>query len=126
MWVNVKAWPLNTALYVQEFYENSPYLIFYTLKNMGLENFNAGAGVPTLNRNHLNGISIVVPSKELQAQFDLQISPIFSQKDSLSKANQALVKSRDMLLNRLISGKLSIASLAIHFPPSMQEAHDDQ
>ncbi len=46
-----KAWPLNTALFVKNFYNNSPYLVFYTLKSLGLENFNAGAGVPSLNEN---------------------------------------------------------------------------
>ena len=56
--VDCKAWPLNTTLYVKDFFGNSPYLVFYTLKNMGLENFNSGAGVPTLNRNHINGIKI--------------------------------------------------------------------
>lgn len=34
---------------------NSPFLIFYKLKNRGAETFNAGAGVPSLKRNHLNG-----------------------------------------------------------------------
>jgi restriction endonuclease S subunit len=45
LFVNAKAWPHNTALYVKRFFDNSPFLIFYTLKNMKLENFNAGAGV---------------------------------------------------------------------------------
>lgn len=49
LFVNQPAWPLNTALYVKDFKDNSPHVIFYTLKSLHLESFNAGAGVPTLN-----------------------------------------------------------------------------
>ncbi len=103
-----KAWPLNTALFVKNFYGNSPYLVFYTLKILKLESFNAGAGVPSLNRNHLRGIKIKVPSKEIQNQFDKIISDIFNQKVVLEESNSILEKTRNLLLPRLISGKLSI------------------
>ena len=113
LYVNAKAWPLNTALYVKDFCGNSPFLIFYTLKNMGLENFNAGAGVPSLNRNHLNGISIVVPPPTLQAAFDAKLSPIFKLKEGLEKQVELLKATRDTLLPRLISGKLAVDALDI-------------
>ena len=121
LFVTENAWPLNTCLYVKNFHGNSCYLIYYTLKFMGLENFNAGAGVPTLNRNHINGISIVVPPKALQDRFDMIIEPIFKQKEMIHQANKVLTKTRDALLPRLISGKLSVENLDIQFPPSMQD-----
>ena len=113
LYVNAKAWPLNTALYVKDLCGNSPFLIFYTLKNMGLENFNAGAGVPSLNRNHLNGISMVVPPPALQKAFDAKLSPIFKLKDGLEKQVELLKATRDALLPRLISGKLAADGLDI-------------
>lgn len=116
-----KAWPLNTALYVRDFFGNSPYLVFYTLKNMGLETFNSGAGVPTLNRNHLNGIKIAVPDKDLQGRFDSIASPIHEQKERVKEANAILTSAREALLPRLISGKLSVETLDIQFPPGMAE-----
>lgn len=119
--VNTKAWPHNTALYVKQFFGNSTFLVYYTLKNMRLENFNAGAGVPTLNRNHLNGIPIIVPSKEIQDQFDDVVSKLHAQAELLRNANQKLTTTRGMLLPRLISGKLSVENLDIQFPPSMEE-----
>ncbi|MFZ1575834.1 MAG: restriction endonuclease subunit S [Chromatiaceae bacterium] len=118
---HTKAWPLNTALYVREFFGNSPFLIFYTLKNMGLEKFNSGAGVPTLNRNHVNGIPMVIPEKNLQQRFDEIIEPIHKQADNFRQQNINLTKTRDLLLPRLISGKLSVADLDIQFPPSLCE-----
>lgn len=121
-YISENAWPLNTCLYVRNFYGNSSYLVYYTLKNMGLENFNAGAGVPSLNRNHINGISILIPSKPLQKQFDSIIAPLFHQKERLAQGNTVLEKTRDLLLPRLISGKLPVENLNIHFPPGMEEA----
>ena len=121
LFVNADAWPLNTTLYVREFFDNSPFLIYYTLKSMKLENFNAGAGVPTLNRNHLNGMDMAVPGKELQANFEDLVSKLYSQKEHISGANHILTRTRDSLLGRLISGKLSVEDLNIHFPPSMHE-----
>jgi type I restriction enzyme S subunit len=117
--VHTKAWPLNTALYVKDFCGNSPFLVYYTLKNMGLEKFNAGAGVPSLNRNHLTGIKINVPDAPLQKRFDELVGPIHEQKEQLVKMNEALRQTRDLLLPRLISGKLSVEDLDIQFPPGM-------
>lgn len=121
LFVNTRAWPHNTALYVKNFFGNSAFLVYYTLKNMRLENFNAGAGVPTLNRNHLNGIPIIVPSKELQDRFDEVVSKFHTQAELLRNTNQKLVETRDMLLPRLISGKLSVEHLDIQFPPGMED-----
>lgn len=121
LFVNTKAWPHNTALFVKQFFGNSPFLIYYTLKNMKLENFNVGTGVPTLNRNHLSGIPIIVPSKELQGRFDDVVSKFHSQAELLRKVNENLVATRDQLLPRLMSGKLAVENLAIQFPPGMAE-----
>jgi type I restriction enzyme S subunit len=117
--VHTKAWPLNTALYVKDFCGNSAFLVYYTLKNMGLEKFNAGAGVPSLNRNHLTGIKINVPDAPLQTRFDELVGPIHEQKEQHVKMNEALRQTRDLLLPRLISGKLSVEDLDIQFPPGM-------
>jgi type I restriction enzyme, S subunit len=115
-----RAWPLNTTLYVQDCYGNSAFLIYYTLKFMGLESFNAGAGVPTLNRNHLNGIPMNVPPRGTQRAFDEQIAPIHRQVESLKGSTDLATRGRDALLPRLISGKLPVDALDIRFPSSMQ------
>jgi type I restriction enzyme, S subunit len=122
LFVNTKAWPLNTALYVRDFRGNSAYLVFYVLKNMELEKFNAGAGVPSLNRNHLSGVPIVVPPSHLQKAFDLQLEPLWVQKDLLTCQISKLTEMRDALLPRLISGKLAVDALDIRFPPSFEDA----
>lgn len=54
-------WPLNTTLYVKEFYDNVPRFIYYLLKSIDLSRFASGAGVPTLNRNHVHSEPIHIP-----------------------------------------------------------------
>ena len=77
-------WPLNTALYVKDFKGNDPRFVFYFLQQMHLENFNSGAGVPTLNQNHLHKLKIKIP--ELIAQ--RKIAAILSAYDELIENNQ--------------------------------------
>ena len=106
---------------MKDFKGNSPYLIYYTLKNMSLESFNSGAGVPSLNRNHLSALKIYIPDCETQKMFDRQIKPIFEKANILERAVENLNLTKEKLLPRLISGKLSAEDLDIQFPPSMQE-----
>ena len=77
-------WPLNTSLYVKDFKGNSPKFCYYFLRMMHLENFNAGAGVPTLNQNHLHKLKIKVP-----ATYDEQekVASILSNYDTLIDIN---------------------------------------
>ncbi len=107
-YVNKQAWPLNTSLYVKDFKGNSPIYVYYFLKSMKLENFNSGAGVPTLNQNHLHTLKFALPTKTIQKKFEEIINPIFQEIDLLKEKNQNLKQTRDLLLPRLISGKLQV------------------
>ena len=51
-------WPLNTTLWVKDFKGHDPRYIYYLLKSIDFSSFNAGAAVPTLNRNHLSAIMV--------------------------------------------------------------------
>ncbi len=55
-------WPLNTTLYVKDFHGNDPRFIYYLLRSFDLKRFTSGAGVPTLNRNHVHSESIRITS----------------------------------------------------------------
>ncbi len=54
-------WPLNTTLWVKDFHDNDPRFCYYLLKTLDLAQFNAGSGVPTLNRNHIHPLRVDVP-----------------------------------------------------------------
>ncbi len=54
-------WPLNTTLWVKDFNNNDPRFCYFFLKSLDLAQFNAGSGVPTLNRNHIHPLPVRVP-----------------------------------------------------------------
>ena len=54
-------WPLNTTLWVRDFNANDPRFCYFLLKSLDLKQFNAGSGVPTLNRNHIHPLPVHVP-----------------------------------------------------------------
>lgn len=81
-------WPHNTALWVKDFKGNLPRYVYYFLQTLGLEKYNAGVGVPTLNRNHLDNLEIDVHEKENQCK----IASILSAYDDLIENNTRRIK----------------------------------
>ncbi len=59
-YINKKYWPHNTSLWTKDFKGNNPRYVYYFLHTINFNNFNAGAGVPTLNRNHLDNYDISI------------------------------------------------------------------
>ena len=55
-------WPLNTALYVQDFKGNDPRFIAYFLRTLDFSAYSDKAAVPGLNRNHLHQESVRIPT----------------------------------------------------------------
>lgn len=67
-----------------------------------------GATVPSLRQNNFTKMKFIMPSFDLCRQYDKHISLFFAEIDSLSKQVETLTHQRDLLLPRLMSGKLSI------------------
>ena len=86
-------WPLNTTLYVKNFKGNNERFIAYFLRTMRLENFNSGAGVPTLNQNHLHKLPVRIPDVITQHK----IAAILTTYDDLIEVN----KRRIALLEKM-------------------------
>lgn len=51
---------------------------------------------------------VMLPSKPIMDEFDKHIIPVFHEINKLAQQNELLVKQRDLLLPRLMSGKLEI------------------
>lgn len=56
---------------------------------------------------------ILIPSNDVQHQFEQLIEPMFEEIQLLGEKNQVLQETRDLLLPRLISGKLSVEHLKL-------------
>jgi type I restriction enzyme S subunit len=59
-------WPLNTCLFVTDFKGNNTRFAFYFLKTLDLASYNAGSAQPSLNRNHISPLPILVPERTEQ------------------------------------------------------------
>ncbi len=103
-------WPLNTTLWVKEFRRVSAWYAFYLLGYMRLEQYNSGAAVPTLNRNDIHGLPVLIPSPKILNQFDSLMMPIFRFKRLLNRSNDILRRTRDLLLPKLISGEIDVSN----------------
>ena len=67
-----------------------------------------GATVPSLRHNNFTYMKITLPAKEFYTQFDEVVSDLFAEKDNLQHQNTLLARQRDLLLPRLMSGKLEV------------------
>jgi type I restriction enzyme S subunit len=56
----------------------------------------------------MNSIPIIVASNEINAQFYKLVEPFFAEYRLLSESSTELVKVRDFLLPKLLSGELSV------------------
>ncbi|WP_207903107.1 restriction endonuclease subunit S [Rheinheimera sp. D18] len=87
-------WPLNTTLYVKEFYGNYPRFVAYLLNSFDLSRYTSGAGVPTLNRNHVHDELVFVPeSVEEQKRIVAILDQAFADIDQARATAEANLKN---------------------------------
>jgi type I restriction enzyme, S subunit len=67
----------------------------------------------------LTNKEVLIPPTNLQEKFAALISNHVIQVDKFREINLKFSTTRDLLLSRLISGKLPVDDLDIHFPPNM-------
>ena len=96
-YIDSKCWPLNTSLYSKDFRGNNPKYIYFFLQTMHLEQYNAGAGVPTLNQNHLQRLKIVVHDIDEQKK----VADILSTYDNLIENNNKRIKLLEQMAENL-------------------------
>jgi len=99
--------------YFMKLYYDCDLVGIYQIQSTGISNYQF--------ESFLKYQTIVLPSDELQKKFEDIVKPIIEMRDGISLANITLRKTRDLLLPRLISGKLSVENLDIQFPPGMAE-----
>lgn len=108
LYSSVDFWPLNTTLWVKEFKTVSPEYAYFLFQNLALEQLNGGAAVPTLNRNDVHRIAVLLPPNTLMDEFTGVVLVQLQQIDRLSRFNEKLREARDLLLPRLMSGEIQV------------------
>ena len=87
---NKDFWAHNTALFVKDFFGNNEKFIFYLLKTMDFSNLNSGSAVPTLNRNYIHNLQILLPPLKVQQQIAEILSSFDDKIDLLHRQNKTL------------------------------------
>ncbi len=109
----------------EKYYEG--YLLFTVFSDTFIELATVaskGTKMPRADWVFLKRLQLIVPHKELLELYQAQFDIVFTQIANLLRTNELLSASRDLLLPRLISGKLSVENLDIQFPPGMLEELD--
>lgn len=104
--------------------ERYPLPFLYHWLKLGKAHFellSVGATFAELTKGTFKKIPVLTPPRPIMDDFAEIEAPLFQQIENLLRQNAALQRTRDLLLPRLISGKLSVEALDIAFPPSMAD-----
>lgn len=80
-----------------------------------------GSAQPHVYAKDVMDLGVLAPDAGLTNHFERVINPVFHEIRALRKSHDLLKSTRDLLLPRLISGKLDVENLDIAFPPGMDE-----
>ncbi len=95
--IDTDYWPHNTSLYVSDFKGNSPKFIKYFLQLFGTGNVGGGSAVPTLNRNHLQALTVRVPLLPTQQKIAAILSSLDDKIELNNKINTNLEQQAQAL-----------------------------
>lgn len=86
------------------------WFVYNTLKYLQpvISNLQCGAAQPHVYPKNINGLCVLIPTEELMHKYNDFVKPYYDEIKILNQHNQLLTKQRDMLLPRLMSGKLEM------------------
>ena len=108
MYMDEPFWTVDTMFFTEMKYKNIAKYVYYVLSEMDMESFNSGAALPSMTTNILNHFKVILPSEDILALFDEKVGLLFSQIKNFIQQNGNLSRQRDLLLPRLMSGKLEV------------------
>lgn len=91
--------------------EYKNYLYFTLHQNeffVLMQNLNRNAAQPGLSRGDVERVQMTIPTSEVVKQFNQVVKPMLKIMFNLAKQNTLLARRRDLLLPRLMSGKLEV------------------
>lgn len=95
----------------------TPYVYYYYLllkyNQIKVTNMQRGAAQPHVYPKDLAQLKIKIPEENVIREFNEIITPFFSEISNFSLKNQTLKQTRDLLLPRLISGKIDVENMEI-------------
>lgn len=108
-YVKENYWPHNTSLWVTDFKGNDRKFVYYLYQQVKLDRFNAGTGVPTLNRNDVHVHKIPIPKSAVEQQ---KIASILSTWDKAIELKEKLIEQKKEqkkgLMQKLLTGEVRL------------------
>ena len=83
------------------------------MSNVAISSYITGTAQPKINQDNLNRILTLSPPQSLLDRFNKIIEPIFDGIVALDCKNTNLRQTRDLLLPKLISGRLTCPNLTL-------------
>ena len=86
------------------------WFVYNTLKYLQpvINNLQCGAAQPHVYPKNINRLCILIPTEELIHKYNDSVKPYYDEIKVLNQHNQLLTQQRDLLLPRLMSGKLEV------------------
>ena len=96
--------------FIEETTTPNIYYVYELLNNMRniISNFQRGAAQPHVYPKDINRIKLIVPDKDLMEKANSRFAAIHKEISYLQRQNDILSRQRDLLLPRLMSGKLEV------------------
>ena len=105
---NGKFWVNNHAHVISGKDNISTRFLYLTFLKFPVSGVVTGSAQPKISKGRLEKLKILVPDKKIMEEFNKLINPIFDEINLLKKQLIKITKQRDMLLARLMSGKLEV------------------
>lgn len=106
-WVEGPFFPIDTTYYVES---DLPLGFLYWLLS-GAEFIDSHAAVPGLSRDQAMSVRVVIPPVDIVQRFDEVNAAMFSDISGCRARSAHLAATRDLLLPRLVGGKLDISDI---------------
>jgi type I restriction enzyme S subunit len=106
---HLPCFPIDTVFFIEP--ERVSFRLFLALH--GLNFISSDAAVPGLNRAYAHSLPLVLPDEAIGGMFEEAVAPLFEQAQCLTEQNVELAEARDLLLPRLMSGKLDVSSIRL-------------
>ena len=99
---------INSIILEKEFYREFLYYAIKDLRPLMEKIGSTGATMTNVSKGKFQALEVVWPVDDLVKEYHEKVGPMFNQIKVLQKQNIKLKASRDLLLPKLISGKVEV------------------
>lgn len=110
-YIEADFWPHDTTLWVKDFNENPPRLVYYFFVGLDVKHLDSGAANPALNRNLVHALPVYWPPPAIQSHLVCVLDKLQSESAKVSKLCEskleALAELKQSLLHQAFTGELT-------------------